>query len=95
MSGQEREVNALCFNVLWNYIIRMFHNEHNPPHFHADYQGQRGIFDFDGKMIKGNITSKTAKKLIEEWAQLHQQDLSENWVRASQKKQIDRIAPLN
>jgi len=65
----------------------MFHNEHNPPHFHAEYQGQRGIFDFNGEMTKGNISSRTAKKLIREWALLHQHELSENWAKAAQGKQ--------
>ncbi|WP_230874638.1 DUF4160 domain-containing protein [Methylomonas sp. LL1] len=73
----------------------MFHNEHNPPHFHAEYQGQRGVFSIDGNMVKGNITSKTAKKLIQEWALLHQNELMQNWHKATQGKQIDRIEPLN
>ncbi len=73
----------------------MFHNEHNPPHFHAEYQGQRGIFSIDGSIIKGNITSKTAKKLIQEWALLHQDEIMQNWLKASQGKQIDYIEPLN
>lgn len=30
-------------------------------------------------MIKGNISSKTAKKLIQEWALLHQEELMQNW----------------
>lgn len=72
----------------------MFHKEHNPPHFHAEYQGQRGVFDFAGKLIKGNMKSKTAKKLIKKWAILHKEELIENWKKAEQKKQIDRIAPL-
>lgn len=27
-------------------IIRMFFDEHDPPHFHAEYQGSKGVFDF-------------------------------------------------
>jgi len=50
-------------SMFFGIIIRMFHNEHNPPHFHAEYQGQRGVFSIDGTIIKGNITSKTAKKI--------------------------------
>ncbi|MFQ5687347.1 MAG: DUF4160 domain-containing protein [Candidatus Scalindua sp.] len=42
----------------------MFHKEHNPPHFHAEYQGQRSVFDFNGKQTRGCMKSKTAKKLI-------------------------------
>ncbi|WP_020482539.1 DUF4160 domain-containing protein [Methylomonas sp. MK1] len=82
-------------SMFFGIIIRMFHNDHNPPHFHAEYQGQRGVFGMDGNMIKGNISSKTAKKLIQEWALLHQEELMQNWQKANQGKQIDRIEPLN
>ena len=34
--------------MFFGIIIRMFHREHNPPHFHAEYQGQAGVFNFDG-----------------------------------------------
>lgn len=31
-------------------IIRMFNNgEHNPPHFHASYQGYEAVFDTEGE----------------------------------------------
>lgn len=73
----------------------MFHNEHNPPHFHAEYQGQRGLFDFDGEIIKGNFKSKTAQQLIKKWALLHKTELELNWTKAVQGKQIDRIKPLD
>ena len=33
-------------------IIRMFYDEHNPPHFHADYRGGRAVFDFNGNVLK-------------------------------------------
>ena len=44
-------------------IIRMFYDEHNPPHFHADYQGNKAVFDFNGNILKGDIKSKTARKI--------------------------------
>lgn len=82
-------------SMFFGIIIRMFYNEHNPPHFHAEYQGQRGVFDFHGNMLKGSIKSKTAKKLIKEWSNLHHQELIENWEKAMSSKQIDKIAPLD
>lgn len=53
------------------------------------------LLDFDGNMLKGNMKSNTAKKLIQEWAQLHREELQANWNKAVQGEQIDRIAPLN
>jgi hypothetical protein len=41
------------------------------------------------------MKSNTAKKLIQEWALLHREELQSNWDKAVQGKQIDKIAPLN
>lgn len=81
-------------SFFFGIIIRMFHREHNPPHFHAEYQGQTGVFDFDGNMLDGNMKSKRAKKLIREWARLRKTDLAQNWERAMRKEEIEKIDPL-
>ncbi len=41
-------------SMFFGIIIRMFYSEHNPPHFHAEYQGSEGIFNFEGEMLRGN-----------------------------------------
>jgi hypothetical protein len=69
-------------------IIRMYYDEHNPPHFHAEYQGNEAIFDMQGNIIKGNLKSKTATKLVREWVDLHQQDIEKNWDLARKKSRI-------
>jgi hypothetical protein len=76
-------------------IIRMFYDEHNPPHFHAEYQGMKAVFDFDGNLLQGDIGSKTARKLIRDWIDLHRDELIEDWERARQDKTIRKIAPLD
>lgn len=81
-------------SMFFGIIIRMFYNEHNPPHFHAEYQGQVGVFDFDGKMTEGSMRSKTARRLIRDWAKLHREELEQNWNRAMQKQEILKIDPL-
>ena len=76
-------------------LIRMFYNEHNPPHFHAEYQGQRGVFDLDGNLIKGTLKSKTAQQLIKRWAIIHKPELERNWANIQQGAQLNKIAPLD
>ncbi|MEA3416680.1 MAG: DUF4160 domain-containing protein [Thermodesulfobacteriota bacterium] len=95
IATKRRGIKMPYVSMFFGIIIRMFYNEHNPPHFHAEYQGQRGVFDFNGNLIKGHIKSNTARKLIKEWVLLHQEELEGNWKKAEQKKQIDRIAPLD
>jgi len=75
-------------------IIRMFYDEHNPPHFHAEYSGRKALFDFDGNVIKGSLASRTATKLIREWVDLHVSELEEAWTMAKESKDIKKIEPL-
>lgn len=75
-------------------IIRMFYDEHNPPHFHAEYSGNKAVFDFQGNVIKGNLSSKTATKLVREWIDLHISELEEDWKLARESKEIRKIEPL-
>ena len=82
-------------SMFFGIIIRMFYSEHNPPHFHAEYQGSEGIFNFEGEMLQGNIKSNTALKLIKEWAVLRNIELEENWKNISDKAAINKIEPLH
>ena len=82
-------------SFFFGIVIRMFHNEHNPPHFHAEYQGQRGVFNFDGEMIRGSMKSRRAIKLTREWAELRREELVKNWDNAAQGKEIGKIDPLD
>ena len=72
----------------------MFYDEHNPPHFHAEYSGKKAVFDFQGNIIKGNLSSGTATKLIREWIDLHVSELEEDWKLARENQEIKKIEPL-
>jgi len=76
-------------------IIRMFYDEHNPPHFHAEYQAQKAVFDFRGNMLKGNLNSRTAVKLVREWIDIHFVELEQAWTAARQYQAIKKIDPLD
>ena len=72
----------------------MFFDDHAPPHFHAEYQGQDAIVDFDGAILEGEITSSRARRLIREWAKVHRFELELNWRRAKKLQTLSNIAPL-
>ena len=75
-------------------IIRMYYDEHNPPHFHAEYQGNKAVFDLNGNMAKGDLRSKTARKLVREWVDLHSKEIAQNWELAMNDKGLKKIDPL-
>jgi hypothetical protein len=63
--------------------------------FHAEHQGQQATFTFDGKLLAGSLQSRTALRLIEEWATAHRQELEANWARVKAGQPLERIAPLD
>ena len=75
-------------------IIRMFYDEHNPPHFHAEYQNKAALFDFQGNVVKGDLSSRTATKLVREWIDMHLVELELDWDLARSGKEIKPIKPL-
>jgi len=81
-------------SVFFGIIIRMYYREHEPGLFHAEHQGLQGKFDFCGEMTIGNIQSRTALRLIREWAALHQVELQTNWEQMKTGQPLNRIAPL-
>lgn len=82
-------------SIFFGIVIRMYYEDHNPPHFHAEYQGQRARFTFDGTLIDGTIRSATARRHIAEWAKLHRAALEGNWGNMRAGRALDRIEPLN
>ncbi len=76
-------------------IIRMFYDEHNPPHFHAEYQGNKALFDLNGNMLRGDLKSKTARKLVREWVDLHSDEIAYNWEMAMKGQALKKIDPLD
>lgn len=81
-------------SVFFGIIIRMFYREHEPAHFHAEHQGQQAKCDFDGNVLVGEIQSRTALRLIREWAVAHRAELEANWAKTKEGEPLDRIAPL-
>ena len=74
-------------------VIGMFFNEHGVPHFHAAY----GEFEVTVEVETGTVHGefpKRALRLVLEWAQLHRQELLEDWQLARQGQGLKRIAPL-
>lgn len=81
-------------STFFGIIIRMFFDDHEPAHFHAEYQGANATFDFSGKLLVGSIRSATARKLIREWARAHRAELEANWRLAKALKPLNQVAPL-
>ena len=76
-------------------IIRMFYHKHSPPHLHAEYARNKVVLDFQGNILRGNIGSRTALRIVRDWIDLHTAELMENWELAKSGEEIRKIAPLD
>ena len=83
-----------AISIFFGIVIKMFYKEHEPAHFHAEYQGQRGKFDLTGRMVVGNIGSMTARRLIRQWAKEHEAEIRDNWLCMNAGKPLEAIEPL-
>jgi hypothetical protein len=81
-------------SVFFGILIRMFYDDHNPPHIHVEYQGRKALLDFSGNILKGDLQSRTALRLVRDWIDLRYAELQEDWELAKEGKEIKRIDPL-
>src|SRR5439155_23689359 len=81
-------------STFFGIIIRMYFGDHNPPHFHVEFQGEKATFTFDGRLHSGNISSGTARKLVRDWARRHRRELMINWRNIEKGRPLNRIKPL-
>lgn len=78
----------------YGIIIRMHFNDHEPPHFHAEYGTQQAVFAIESlAVIEGRLAPR-ALGLVTEWAVLHQSDLLDRWAMARRLEALERIDPL-
>lgn len=71
----------------------MNYNEHNPPHFHAEYQSFEITMDIQTGSITGNMPRR-ALNLVWMWLDEHRAELLENWENARQRRPLKKIDPL-
>ena len=84
----------VIISTFFGIIIRMYFGDHNPPHFHVEFQGEKATFNFDGQLLVGNISSGTARKLVRDWARRHRLELMINWRNIEKGRPLNRIKPL-
>jgi hypothetical protein len=76
-------------------VIKMFFDDHNPPHFHAEYAGRLALIDIRTLAAFSGRLPPRAMGLVIEWATLHQQELLADWERAQTQQDLRPIAPLD
>jgi len=79
----------------YGIIIRMYFDDHAPPHFHASYAGEEAVIAIETLAVLHGSLPARAYGLVVEWASLHQSELQAAWDRAKGLQAPGRIAPLS
>jgi Domain of unknown function (DUF4160) len=81
----------------YGIIIRMYweaNASHHTPHFHAYYQNDVAVFSIEPiELIAGSLPRRQ-QRLVEAWAELHQQDLLNDWELLQSGQRPQPIDPL-
>lgn len=78
-------------------IIRMYFEvgePHHLPHFHAYYQNEVAVIGVDPVEVISGSLARRQLRLVEAWAELHQEELCESWNRLQNGQPPTPIAPL-
>ena len=78
-------------------IIRMFPEpgtRHNRPHIHAYYQNEVAVYAIDAVELLAGALPQRQQRLVEAWAELHLDELQEDWARLQSGQIPFKIRPL-
>ena len=66
-------------SLFFGIVIRMYHADHPPAHFHASYQGFDAFVSIQtGDVLHGRLPPKAAR-IVKQWALDHRDALMANW----------------
>ncbi len=71
-------------------VISMYFEEHNPPHFHVQYNEYKAIIEIQSLNVLAGYLPVKVRGLVEEWGEQHQQELLKMW----NSKEFHKLKPL-
>lgn len=78
----------------YGIVIKMFFEDHNPPHFHAQYGEYEVLIDITTFAVFAGHLPPRALGLVIEWATQHQNELLNNWESSRAQESLSKIEPL-
>ena len=75
--------------------IRMYYNDHLPPHFHAEHGDDEVLITINPIGIYEGSLPTRSLRLVLAWAELHQVALEANWNAARAMQPLQAIPPLS
>lgn len=81
-------------SLFFGIRVTMYYDDHNPPHFHAEYNGQKVLVDIiKCRVLRGQFPSRQLKFVLA-WTEIHRDELMQDWELAKDNLPLIKIAPL-
>jgi hypothetical protein len=74
--------------------VRMYYDDHPPPHFHVYYGDNAAKIDIFALEIQEGYLPRRVLQLVQEWAAQYQNELMDNWILAESHQELNKIPPL-
>jgi hypothetical protein len=81
-------------STFYGLLIQMFFRDHAPPHFHVKYAEHKAVIDIQGLVLMEGQLPRRALSLALDWAELHRDELLEDWRLCQAMENPKPIAPL-
>lgn len=82
-------------SIFFGIRITINYNDYIPPHFHAEYNGDKVLVDIiNVRVIKGMLP-KRQLKLVLAWTEIHKDELMQNWELSRSHQKLNKIEPLS
>lgn len=75
-------------------VITMYFDDHDPPHFHALHADGEAKVRIDSLELIESTLPRRQVRFVLAWAELHQEELAQNWRRARAGETLQAIEPL-
>jgi Domain of unknown function (DUF4160) len=75
-------------------VIAMYYDDHGRPQFHARHGGGQAKVRVDQVEVIESSLPVRQLRLVLAWAELHREELLENWQRAGAGARLQEIEPL-
>ncbi len=81
-------------SLFFGIVIRMYYDDHAPPHFHAYYQEHAVVILIETLAVRDGQLPRRAMAMVLEWAVIHRAELMTDWNLAAEHRPLNKIAPL-
>jgi hypothetical protein len=87
-------MNMPTISMFFGIFVRMYFDDHAPPHFHAYYGADAAVVEIDTLRVMSGRLPRRAMALVLEWAAEHREELRRDWTLAEAHRPLEPISPL-